>query len=74
MGEAFLIQRGSAGGAKVNGTLASYTVASGKIVTAGQFVALSGTSVYPATSADAMVVGIAKQKGTSGATIKVYVP
>lgn len=74
MGEAFLIQRGGAGGAKVNGTLASYTVASGKTVTAGQFVAKSGTSVYPATSDSANVIGIAKQNGSSGATIKVYVP
>lgn len=73
MGEAFIVQSG-AGGAKINGTLASYTVASGRTVKAGQFVATDGSSVYPATSADAMVVGIAKQNGSSGATIKVYVP
>ena len=73
MGEAFLVQSG-ASGAKINGTLASYTVASGRTVKAGQFVATDGTSVYPATSADAMVVSIAKQNGSSGATIKVYVP
>lgn len=73
MGEAFLVQSG-AGGAKINGTMASYTVASGRTVKAGQFVATDGSSVYPATSADAMVVGIAKQNGSSGATIKVYVP
>lgn len=73
MGEAFLVQSG-AGGAKINGTLASYTVASGRTVKAGQFVATDGSSVYPATSADAMVVGIATQNGSSGATIKVYVP
>lgn len=74
MGEAFLIHRGGAGGTKVNGTLASYTVASERTVKAGQFVATDATSVYPATSADAMVIGIAKQNGSSGATIKVYVP
>ena len=73
MAEAILVQRG-AGGTKINGTLANYTVLTGSTVTAGQFVAFSGTSVYPATSADAMVIGIAKQNGSSGATIKVYVP
>lgn len=73
MAEAILVQR-EGGGAKINGTIADYTVLTGSTVTAGQFVALSGTSVYPATSADAMVVGIAKQNGSSGATIKVYVP
>ena len=73
MAEAILVQRG-AGGTKINGTLVNYTVLSGSTVTTGQFVALSGTSVYPATSADAMVIGIAKQNGSSGATIKVYVP
>lgn len=73
MAEAILVQR-EGGGAKINGTIADYTVLTGSTVAAGQFVAFSGTSVYPATSADAQIIGIAKQKGTSGATIKVYVP
>ena len=77
MAEALLVQRG--GGFKVAGAQeGSYTVASGYTVKAGDFVrAVTSTTVRTALSTDADyigLVGVAKSSGSSGATIKVYVP
>ena len=77
MAEALLVQRG--GGFNVAGAqVSNYTVASGYTVKAGDFVrAVTSTTVRTALSTDADyigLVGVAKTGGSSGATIKVYVP
>ena len=78
MAEAFLIQRGG-GGAKIDGAqVINYTVASGYTVKEGDFVrAVTSTTVRTALSTDTDyigLIGVAKSGGSSGATIKVYVP
>ena len=62
---------GCGGGAKINGVIATYTVMSGKSISAGDFVENTFGGLKPYENA---ITGVAKTSGSSGERVKVYIP
>lgn len=75
MGVGYVLeQKGGDGKLNVNGSLASYTVATNETVEAGNFVTLTASNTIKKVVSQAeKILGIAKSKGSGGKSIKVYV-
>ena len=64
-------------GVRINGTVSTFTVASGYTVAVGDFVEYVSNTVKPFVydkSGTQVIKGVAKTGGSGGSSIQVYVP